>query len=198
MPQTWLCVNAAGSTDEKLKDFFKNVSTSGSSLVAQWVKDPVLSLKQLGSPWVWSLARELPDAVGTPGGEKLELSNPLYLFTMHPLQVTWNGSFLPYDGINTRCSLYLGSIVWTCKNFLSSNKCYSHDQSEYISKMLPQFSLILEKRNLSKYSDITICSFLASTSYPKKKRKSWWWLTFVQCTQSLTYMVLFSPRVILF
>lgn len=28
-PQTWLCVNAAGSTGKKLKDWFKNVSTSG-------------------------------------------------------------------------------------------------------------------------------------------------------------------------
>lgn len=34
MPQTWLCVNAAVSTGKKLKDLFKNVSTSGSSLSA--------------------------------------------------------------------------------------------------------------------------------------------------------------------
>lgn len=34
MPQTWLCVNAAVSTGKKLKDLFKNVSTSGSPLSA--------------------------------------------------------------------------------------------------------------------------------------------------------------------
>ena len=35
-PQTWLCVNAAGSTGEKLKDWFKNVSTSGEGGPSPW------------------------------------------------------------------------------------------------------------------------------------------------------------------
>jgi len=33
MPQMWLCVKAAVSTGEKLKDLFENVSTFGSSLL---------------------------------------------------------------------------------------------------------------------------------------------------------------------
>ena len=38
----------------------------GNSLVAQWVKDPALSLQWLGLlAWVRSLAQELPHSVGT-------------------------------------------------------------------------------------------------------------------------------------
>lgn len=95
-----------------------------------------------------------------------------------------------------RCYLHLGSIAWTFKQFISSNKCYSHDLLEYFSKLLTKFSIILEKGNLPDYSDTTIYSFSISTYFLYIKYRLM--ITLIQCTKNLSYGVLCRPDVVLF